>query len=265
MVRAEEVADLLGVHPEEFYRKIYAADNDPHSMVSLRMATEVFDPGNVGELVSLVEIFVTGDVEKELYDAGVFLPYERQAEVVAGFLETAAATARDHPLDESAFVSMLRTYRRYDTARRAYLDTHFPTEDLRERAVENYCRETAFAHSGVARVTIRTVLDTYLARRVLEEDVFLAAVLSKLRNLAVEEGYLPRPARDAGVGAELNDEVTRAREVFGLPGPITRAALRDRYRQLMKRFHPDVNPHGLERAKEISAAYSVLAELRGTS
>jgi curved DNA-binding protein CbpA len=46
---------------------------------------------------------------------------------------------------------------------------------------------------------------------------------------------------------------------MGLPDqPLAADALRRRYRELMKRYHPDVNPSGLERCKEINAAYAVL-------
>jgi len=46
---------------------------------------------------------------------------------------------------------------------------------------------------------------------------------------------------------------------FGRSGEEPDAdALRARYRQLMMRYHPDVDPSGLERCKDVNAAYSVL-------
>ena len=35
-------------------------------------------------------------------------------------------------------------------------------------------------------------------------------------------------------------------------------ALRTRYRQLMMRHHPDVDPSGLERCKDVNVAYALL-------
>ena len=47
---------------------------------------------------------------------------------------------------------------------------------------------------------------------------------------------------------------------MGLPaGPVAFDELRRRYRELIMRYHPDVNPSGLERCKDITAAYSFLA------
>jgi DnaJ-class molecular chaperone len=42
-------------------------------------------------------------------------------------------------------------------------------------------------------------------------------------------------------------------------GPVPAAAeLRSRYRQLMMRHHPDADPAGLERCKDVNAAYALL-------
>ena len=44
---------------------------------------------------------------------------------------------------------------------------------------------------------------------------------------------------------------------FSQPG-FSIEELRGRYRELMMLYHPDVNPAGLERCKDISVAYSLL-------
>jgi len=35
--------------------------------------------------------------------------------------------------------------------------------------------------------------------------------------------------------------------------------LKSRYRELIRIYHPDINPEGLRRCQEINAAYSLLA------
>ena len=66
-------------------------------------------------------------------------------------------------------------------------------------------------------------------------------------------------SRMPGGRPQHDGAVTQAREVLGVAGPLTREILRDRYRRLMKRFHPDLNPRGLEKSKEINTAYAVLS------
>jgi DnaJ-class molecular chaperone len=46
---------------------------------------------------------------------------------------------------------------------------------------------------------------------------------------------------------------------MGLPaGEATAEDLRGRYRALMMRHHPDVDPSGLEVCKDVNAAYALL-------
>jgi DnaJ-class molecular chaperone len=56
-----------------------------------------------------------------------------------------------------------------------------------------------------------------------------------------------------------------ARRIMGIEQEeITAEALRARYRVLMMRYHPDADPSGLERCKDVNVAYSLLiAEVAG--
>ncbi len=66
-------------------------------------------------------------------------------------------------------------------------------------------------------------------------------------------------ARSAASSAD--DGNAKARRVLGLNGPVTMTALKSRYKELVKRHHPDAN-RGAEdaenRMKDINAAYQTL-------
>ena len=50
-----------------------------------------------------------------------------------------------------------------------------------------------------------------------------------------------------------------ARKVMGFDGSrLTAEEIRFQYRKLMMRHHPDVDPTGLERCKDVNAAYALL-------
>ena len=81
---------------------------------------------------------------------------------------------------------------------------------------------------------------------------------------AARAGYAEDARRHERRGQRARREAApsaaeQARRALGLgPEPLTRERLKSRYKQLMKRFHPDVNPHGLRRCQEITVAYSTL-------
>ena len=53
--------------------------------------------------------------------------------------------------------------------------------------------------------------------------------------------------------------LAQARRSMNLEGrALTPPLLKSQYKRLMKIYHPDINPQGLRRCQEITAAYSLL-------
>ena len=50
-----------------------------------------------------------------------------------------------------------------------------------------------------------------------------------------------------------------ARGLLRLDIKVTKKEIKAAYRKLARQVHPDVNPDGLEKSKEINAAYGVLS------
>jgi hypothetical protein len=102
-------------------------------------------------------------------------------------------------------------------------------------------------------------------RHVLDGRSLVAGLVERLKLAAAAMGYLDPEDRSRAEGAPAGaarGEASRhawARQVMGLDGGAFSAGeLRAAYRRLMMRYHPDVNPSGLERCKDINAAYSIL-------
>jgi hypothetical protein len=104
-----------------------------------------------------------------------------------------------------------------------------------------------------------------LARHVLDRRALLAGLEERLRLAAAQLGFMdPEDRARAGEATDSEDgrgstRHTWARRVMGFGGHVlTPDILRVRYRELMMRHHPDVDPSGLERCKDVNVAYSLL-------
>ena len=113
--------------------------------------------------------------------------------------------------------------------------------------------------------TARRYLQRMLARHVLDRRALLAGLEERLRLAAAQLGFIdPEDRARAGdaPGSEARQGSPRhawARKVMGFDAHVVSAdALRVRYRELMMRHHPDVDPSGLERCKDVNVAYSLL-------
>ena len=263
-LEAEEVRGLLGVGPEEFLRRIYAADRGGHPLVELGSATSRFSQDKIWEFVALVELFCGPGTEERLQDAGIFFTHPEQLEILGTFVAACSRAVREHAADGDEFSAMLSAFGSFERARTCYLEEHFRLDSLVEEAVEQYCAARSFGIPGLARRNARGLLGYFFQKHVLEPRDLFAGVSAILFEQAVREGYAEQPREEQGEAegaarrGRVPDRLEQARRVLGLEdGPVTLPELKSQYKRLMKRYHPDLNPAGLARCQEITAAYSL--------
>ena len=257
-VSASELREELGIDALDYYQSMYEAATAERSVLGIGDITGVFSSEGPQVLLAALEVFCGAAAEARLAKAGIFFPHSSRIDIIETLIEaTASATAR-HTFDPDELSAMLRSLKGFEAARSAYIATHFPRERLIDAAVESYCGGRRFDIPSLARANVRRLIEFFFRRHVLSEAALFAGLSERMYSQAVDEGYV-KPEGSAGGLTREPDALESARQMLGVAGlPISRGLLRDRYRSLMKRFHPDVNPDGLERAKEINAAYSRL-------
>jgi hypothetical protein len=270
-LRAAEVRELLGLDSAAFYRRIYAAERAGNRLVGLAFVGERYSQENVGELVSLLELFCGREAEQQLYAAGIFLPHAEQRELMGAFLNVAAEAVRGHRLETGEFSAMLRAFGSFERARRVYREQYFPMEPLTAEAIRRYGSTRVFGIPDLALANARRILQLFFRKHLLEPEDLFAPLFERLREQAVLEGYAqqsesygqPGGRSRTTRGAEPKvpmKPVLEARRAMGLEGrALDLTLLKSRYRELIRIYHPDINPEGLRRCQEINAAYSLLA------
>ncbi len=265
-LNAEEIRELLGVNNEDFYRRIYAAASGDHPLISLSAATGKYSQENIWEFVALIELFCGGETETRLEKAGIFFTHPEQLEILGIFLAEAAGTLRRHEVDAEEFSAMLRAFERYDRARDVYLEEYFPLADLIREAAAVYCSDRSFGIPDLAEANAKRLLRFFFQKHVLEVRSVFAVLIDQLLRQAAAEGYSgeqgdSRRNREQS-DADLQDRslvLQRARRSMDLEGrALTLPLMKAQYKRLMKIYHPDINPKGLRRCQEITAAYSLL-------
>jgi hypothetical protein len=263
---AAEIRELLGINSEDFYRRIYAAESGDHPLISLSAATGKYSQENIWEFVALIELFCGGETETRLQQAGIFFSHPEQLEILGIFLAETAGDVRQHDLDTEEFSAMLRTFVSYERARDVYLEEHFRLTGLIDRAAEEYCEDRSFDIPELAEANVKRLLRFFFRKHVLEVRSLFAVLIDRLLRQAVAEGYAAEQAdtRWRGEQAEAarqdrSSVLQRARQTMNLEGrTLTLPLLKAQYKRLMKIYHPDINPRGLRRCQEITAAHSLL-------
>ncbi|NBB91437.1 MAG: DnaJ domain-containing protein [Spirochaetes bacterium] len=269
----DTVRELIGMDHADFYRRIYEEAMGGNRMVQIGMTTTRFRQENVGELVTLLELFEGPVAERELEREGIFFSQETRFEITSRLLRRAGDAASAHTVDRGAFEAMLERLGSYRRARGRYLDEYFSIGDLIADAAREYVELAVYPEADFAESNVRALLEHYFSRHVLERETVLAAVCIELFEIAREVGAVRRPEeewareqrerreRDRRDRGRATDSRRRAREVMELEpeaGPVSASRLKAQYKELMKRYHPDVNPRGLRACQRINEAYSLL-------
>lgn len=256
-VSVDEIRELSGLEFAEFYSVAYRLHN------RLDSSMHRFSHETVGELVTLLEAVFGPAAEQRMARAGLFVPHELGNELVARFWTVVAERVRRHRVDEATFLAMLQTFRTYDEARGVYLDEYFARDEIIRAAANAFVREFPFDDPETAATTCMAHLSMLFLRHVLSLRAALRPVTDRLTRIALEHGFLHRRERvhyyDSAEKPGPDDAVTDGLRLLGLAGTTPDSGmLKRRYKELMKRYHPDVNPAGLETCKRINNAYSYL-------
>jgi hypothetical protein len=242
------------VDPVSLYRGVYERG---------LIGRDRYGPETVGELVGLLERVAGPDAEDRLRARGVFLNHDDRIELTERFVRGLRHLAAVHLPDEHAFRGMVRQTRDYERAAALYQETF-----LDPAPVVHSCA-AAFAESAgggeARRRTAGRYLRTLLERRVVSLPGLAPALFDYLRTIARHEGVLPplsgREERGAAPEPETRSARDEACRLLGVRrGESDRGEIRKRYRALMRRYHPDVNPEGLDMAKRVNNAYALLME-----
>jgi hypothetical protein len=263
---AVEIRDLLGVSSEQFYRRIYQAEKSEHPLISLAAATASYSQENIWEFVALIELFCGAETEARLERAGIFFSHPEQMEILGVFLQESAAALRCHQVDTDQFSAMLRTFGRFERARDVYIGEYFPLQTLVERAATVYCDQRNFTIPELARANVKQLLRFFFQKHVLEMGSIFALLTVRLLREAAAQGYAKaeeqaeeQTGEEHGKAEISAPKLQSARRAMNLEGrTLSLGLLKSRYKRLMKIYHPDINPKGLRRCQEITAAYSLL-------
>ncbi len=260
-ISTDDLARHLDISYASFYQALYGL----REKISLSDAIEGFGSGNVGDLITVLESIYGGEVESIMTSSGLFVPHELRIDLLESLISTVSRQIYEHLADLDTFQAMLDVCRTFNEAVETYYGEFFAIEDLINLSV---LRNAGGNHveeffAGTASKYLRSLFD----RHILDFRRLFSPVEAGLREFAYEKGYLSSRERTnfSDRGQELaTRETAEALRAFGLAeSELSAGTLKQRYKALMKRYHPDINPGGLEMCKRINVSYAMLGQAVG--
>lgn len=258
-ISPEETANLLGIEQVRFWRAIHEA----RDRTAFAEAIDGWTSDSMGDLVTVLELLLGAGVEGELARAGLFVPHPLGIELTEELLFRARRLSAGHEVRTDELDAMLRYTGSVRGAIEIYFDAHVDIDALIDGSAESF--RVLRGIPAVGRSTAKRYLRRMIARHVVDRRGLFAGLEERLRIAAAQMGFIdPEDRARAGGSSDTGERRSSAlhawaRKVMGVDERAwTPDDLRARYRQLMMRHHPDVDPSGLERCKDINAAYSLL-------
>ena len=279
-IPSEEVARLVGADPVRFWREV----NGLRHRISFGEAIDGFTQDTVGDLVTVLEHIAGDGAEEALRRAGLFLPHEYGVGLTEELLYAARRFSAIQDIRTDELLGMIRHAGSVRSAIGIYLGEYTDVESLLSACSESFRAMQGLP--GIGAITAARYLRRMFEKHVLDRRGLFALLEERLRVAAAQAGHVDpeergRRDREAADGADRGAGRGEGRGAgrgdrrgaraeghaawalrvmgFGRLGEEPDAdALRARYRQLMMRYHPDVDPSGLERCKDVNAAYSLL-------
>ncbi len=239
----EELCRHLDIPLVDAFRDLYTIAPGLSGYVPHR-----FTPDSVSELAGLIDGFSDFDAYRVFHSCGVLLDREDQSELAALYFDTVNGVLAAHTPQTEEFHDMCRHFRTPRRAFEVYLDHFFDPADPKAKTIETFLRSGDFTLSHIARYTVKRRLDLFFERNVLSFESLCEPLYERLTG---RETRTPPP--------DANSEALHTLGLYSLPRD--RQSLRLHYKALMKTYHPDINPQGLEMSKRINTAYAELLAL----
>jgi hypothetical protein len=258
-ISADELATVLGLDQVPFWRAVHAV----RDRISFTDAIDGWTHESAGDLVTVLEGLVGGAPEDDLTRAGLFMPYKLGVALIEELHFRARRLAAGHEVREEELGAMIRHAGSVRAAIGIYLEAHVDLESLVDGCAESFRVLQGLPPRG--RATAARFLQWMFARHVLDRRALLAGLEERLRLAAATMGFVDaedrarRSGSERAEGGRISARRAWALRIMSLSRDgYTAEELRASYRTLMMRHHPDKDPGGLERCKDVNAAYAFL-------
>lgn len=248
----DEILELIGLNIQDVYVQIVSSANP---LVDFK--TSSFSQNDTGALISLLECLGFKEAPEHFWQAGLWLPYEVQVELQEHLLDEISVVRSQHKIEYETYLSMFDSVSNFHHSLDIYLEEYFSIEEISAKAIEKLLKAYSLKNENEREQLMRRMAHEMFRREIIPFRNLFSELFMTLKGFLISKGRLESPRREK---PKLNEAQMSARQLFGYSESqiIERKELKQRYKNLMKKYHPDVNPRGLELAKDINRAYSTL-------
>ncbi len=256
-IPAEKIISALNIRKEDYYRIFYSLRNDIH--FSSRAAAG-FNETHADSLIQLLsKILKIEGIGEEFAKNGIYFDDNYLSELQISLKEAIQTRLEKHELDRELLLLLSSATLDFDDAFDSYFDDKFNFERIVENEISDFIELKSIQNDYGADVFLKNHIFSILNTKVFH----FREITREYRDRAYYDLFgsfrkKPKKKKNVSVFQEMDPETQRHLDVLGFDAPCTLEELKKRFKELIKKYHPDINKDGLEMTQRIIASYNFL-------
>ncbi|RHX88192.1 J domain-containing protein [Leptospira stimsonii] len=256
-IPVEKIISALNIRKEDYYRIFYDLRNEVH--FSSRAAAG-FNETQADSLIQLLsKILKIEGIGDEFAKSGIYFDDNHLAELQINLKENIQNRLERHELDKELLLLLSSATIDFDDAFDSYFDDKFNFERIVVNGISDFMESKSIQNDYGADVFLKNHIFSILNTKLFH----LREITREYRDRAYYELFgsfrkKPKKKKPVSVFQEMDPETQRHLDVLGFDAPCTLEELKKRFKELIKKYHPDINKDGLEMTQRIIASYNFL-------
>ncbi len=261
------VLQLVELSREEFYRYVYA-ERDPGNWTE--HMPESFTAENTQDLIFFLEHAGLNRAGELFHAAGYYFTEDHLLNWFEFFHSVTLSRMQSHSIDAELLETAMAGCQRFADAVEFYGHCKFDEDEMIAFAARLFLEQRGIDQHRVSSGILTEFLKRQIHQRNLIWEHLYRSIFGLLRDNALRLNLAGAEEIDEFENAQgeislLDPELTGALKTLEMPADRLpeREPLKKSYRALLKRFHPDLNPQGQEKTRDLIAAYSLVVSHLG--
>lgn len=257
-IDTDMMLSIIQMERVDYYKVVYSMRHKGPVSLHIR---DSYDQDNAEELVELLKAAGYSEAEKAFQQEGYFLERSSVPEWVEFFLSVSMSRMQNHEIDRDLLETALSATSHTNDGLDFYVHDVLPIDDLVDFAAKIFLRKREMNDHHLSRKILHDHIIDHMRRRILREEDLYAGLIEILMGKARKLGILSdRDIEKESHPTGLTAEEKEALRVLGFKSDKspTLDELKKRYRNLLKKNHPDINPEGEDVTRKLTAAYTLL-------
>jgi hypothetical protein len=247
---SDRLISILNIKRDVYYKTLYSLKNKEFNPSTYK---GFFDTDGEYLCLLLKDLLKLDFIEDEFSKNGIFFSEEK-----LGILRNSLPTYLEkwfqkHKLDKDLLILLASSTLKFDDAFDSYVNDKMNIETLVERTVENFIEDNSINPFFGSE----EYLKKYLHSQIIHKKISFKKVHEEFKDRYYYELFRV-DRKKTSQPKKLTREHRELLNFFQLDEFSDRKNLKEKYKELLKKFHPDINKDGLEKTKLIILKYKKL-------